>query len=125
MTQEIWKIFSLLLRGTTAFSRFILILFIAKYYSNEQLGEYSLFFTATSIGILLVGIDFYNFGNREVVYAAVDKKLNLLKDQLIIHLVTFSVLSIPFCLLLQNRYISSEYIKYFPQILFFVFPHIF
>lgn len=54
------------LRGLTLASKFILMVYLAKIISPEQLGVYGLFTTTISYALYLLGLDFYTYAQREM-----------------------------------------------------------
>jgi len=57
---------SMTMRGGALFGKFILVLFIAKYFKLEDVGLYGLFTAAIIFGIYLLGFDFYTYSVREM-----------------------------------------------------------
>ncbi len=109
---------NLCVRGTSILSRFLLIFFLSKYFSVEDLGIYGLFFTSTSLGLLVIGLDFYNYANRELVYAPTsDGKLGVLKHQVLFHFITYAIILAPFIFIFYYGFLPWKYICLFYFIL--------
>lgn len=83
------KIFNLSLRGLSIVSKFFLILYITKYFSLSDLGVYGIFFTTITILVLVLGLDFYMFNTREILSVDYDKRLSLILNQSILHIITY------------------------------------
>ncbi|EPA0061532.1 lipopolysaccharide biosynthesis protein [Enterobacter cloacae] len=85
------KIYNLLIRGATLASRFILVIFIAKFLSAEELGAYSLFAASIAYALFFVGMDFYTFSSREIL--SVDKSLwfGIVKNQFVFYLLFYFI----------------------------------
>ncbi len=83
------KIFNLSLRGLSTVSKFFLILYITKYFSLSDLGTYGIFFTTITILVLVLGLDFYMFNTREILSVDHDKRLSLILNQSILHVITY------------------------------------
>lgn len=85
------KIYNLLIRGATLASRFVLVIFIAKFLSTEELGAYSLFAASITYSLFFVGMDFYTFSSREIL--SVDKSLwfGIVKNQFVFYLLFYFI----------------------------------
>jgi O-antigen/teichoic acid export membrane protein len=85
------KIYNLLIRGATLASRFVLVIFIAKFLSTEELGAYSLFAASITYALFFVGMDFYTFSSREIL--SVDKSLwfGIVKNQFVFYLLFYFI----------------------------------
>ncbi|HDR2567268.1 TPA: hypothetical protein QCI18_004684, partial [Enterobacter ludwigii] len=85
------KIYNLLIRGATLASRFVLVIFIAKFLSTEELGAYSLFASSITYALFFVGMDFYTFSSREIL--SVDKSLwfAIIKNQYVFYLIFYLI----------------------------------
>lgn len=85
------RAFNLLLRGATLASRFLLVVFIAKFLSSEELGTYSLLAASISYALFIVGLDFYTYSSREIL--AVDKShwYKMVKNQFLFYLFFYAV----------------------------------
>lgn len=109
---------NLCVRGASILSRFLLIFFLSKYFPVEDMGTYGLFFTSTSLGLLVIGLDFYNYSNRELVYASSpNDKLSILKHQVIFHLITYAIVLAPFVFIFYYGFLPWKYICIFYFIL--------
>lgn len=108
---------NLLIRSVSIFSRFILIFFLGKYFSLEELGTYGLFYTSISLGILVIGLDFYNYSNRELIYVSDDQKIGILINQVLFHSIGYIIVLLPFTLLFQYEILPWKYLLIFYGIL--------
>lgn len=75
------RVINAIVRGLTLFSKFILVFFLAKYLSPEELGIYGLFFAAVAYAIYLVGFDFYIYSTREIIKKSKNEWGGVLKNQ--------------------------------------------
>lgn len=75
------KIYNLLIRGATLASRFVLVIFIARFLTVEELGAYSLFAASISYALFFVGMDFYTFSSREILSVDKLKWFGIVKNQ--------------------------------------------
>jgi O-antigen/teichoic acid export membrane protein len=111
------KIHNLLIRGATLASRFILVIFIAKFLSAEELGIYSLFAASISYALFFVGMDFYTFSSREILSVDKSNWFGIVKNQFSFYF-AFYILSFPLTyLLFYFGFLSQEYIVWFYLIL--------
>lgn len=108
---------NLSLRFLSMGGRFLLIFFIGKYFSTEDLGLYGIFFTTVTLALFLIGFDFYTFSNREVLYAKEEDRLTLLRNQLIFYAITYAVFLLPLLLVFFYHVLPIPYIVLFYIIL--------
>ena len=98
---------NLILRGLTLASKFLLLLFIARFLSPEELGIYGLVNVTIGISLYLLGMDFYAFNTRELLARPEAERPRLIRDQIVFHgfayliilpllLVVFAFDAIPF-----------------------------
>ena len=107
------------LRGFSMLAKFLLVVYIGKYLSVDDLGEYGLFVTTITIAIYFLGLDFYTYNTREILTKDKEKRLPLIRDQFIFHLVVY-VFVLPLLLLVFTfGIIPVEFIVYFYLILLF------
>lgn len=85
------KLTHLSFRLLSMLAKFLLIISIGKYLSNEALGEYSLFFSTVTIAIFFLGMDFYVFNTREIISKKHEEQAILIRDQFIFYSFTYIV----------------------------------
>lgn len=117
MTFNKQSVFNLALRGLSMGARFLLIFYLGKYFTSEDLGMYGLFFTTVTLGLFVLGLDFYTFTNREILYMKDEDKLYVLRNQLVFYGVTYAVFLLPMLLLFFYNVLPAEYIYLFYVIL--------
>ena len=116
------SILNLGLRGLSMLAKFLLIIYIGKYLSVDELGEYGLFATTITIAIYFLGFDFYTYNTREILAKEENERLPLIRDQFIFHLLVY-VIALPLLLTIFTLgIIKTEFIIYFYLIL--VFEHL-
>jgi len=113
------SLFNLFIRGLTILSRFVLLFCLGKFYSTDDLGTYGIFYTTVNLGLMTLGLDFYTFSNREVLYAETKDRLTVLKRQLLFYLFTYAVFLLPMLLIFTSGLIPFEYIVFFYVLLIF------
>ena len=111
------KLYNLFIRGATLASRFILVIFIAKFLSSEELGVYSLFAASISYALFFVGMDFYTFSSRELLSVDKGQWYRVIKNQFSFYF-CFYILSFPaIYALFYFGLLSEKYIIWFYLIL--------
>lgn len=110
------KIIGLFFRGLSLVSKFIALILLAKIWSVEDYGNFSLISLSISVLILLFGLEFYVFSTRE--YLQNKKPFEfVLKNQLLIQCV-FLIVSIPIVLFLfYKKILPNRYIWYYIALL--------
>lgn len=78
-------------------AKFLLIIYIGKYFSTEALGEFGLFVTTITIAIYFLGLDFYTYNTRELLHRNEDARFALIRDQFIFHSLVY-ILVLPLLL---------------------------
>jgi len=105
--------YNLALRGLTLGSKFILMLFIARYLTPEELGIYGLVAVTIGIAIYFLGMDFYVFNTREILAKETVDQTVFIRDQLAFHAVVY-VFVLPLLLVVfMAGFISWKYVGWF------------
>ena len=92
------SLLNLALRGLTLTSKFLLMVFLARYLQPEEVGIYGLMTTTITTAIFLLGFDFHIFSTRELLAKGVTNQARLLRDQAVFHALVYG-LALPFLLL--------------------------
>ncbi len=79
------SVFSVILRGTTLLSKFLLILYLGRYLAVEELGIYGLMAVTISFSLYVLGMDFNLFNTREILAHDATEHGRLIRDQLVFH----------------------------------------
>lgn len=103
-------------------AKFLLIIYIGKYLSVDELGEYGLFVTTITIAIYFLGLDFYTYNTREILAKEKNERLPLIRDQLIFHLLIYVIILPLLLTIFTLGIIDTAFILYFYLIL--VFEHL-
>jgi len=98
-------------------ARFLLIFYLGKFFSTDDLGLYGLFFTTVTLGLFLLGLDFYTYSNREVLYVKEEDRFSILRNQLVFYGFTYLVFLLPMLLIFFYHVLPTEYIYIFYGIL--------
>lgn len=107
---------NLVFRALSIISKFLLILYVAKYQGTDNLGIYGIFNTSVLLGIQFIGLDFYVFNTRELLREP--RQQPLIARQLYFHLFSY-VLVFPllFIFVANTEFITANHIFYFMVIL--------
>ena len=111
------SIINLFLRGLTLVSKFVLLLYIARFLSPEELGIWGLMISTIVISLYFLGLDFYVYNTREILAQNETQRIPMIRDQLVFHglvyVVVLPLLSVVFLLNL----ISWKYVGWFYALL--------
>lgn len=75
------RLFNLALRGLSMGSKFVLVIFLAKYLSVEDIGLYGLIVATVSFSIILLGGEFYTYSQRELLSESSNRWCWILQHQ--------------------------------------------
>ncbi|WP_445373507.1 oligosaccharide flippase family protein [Photorhabdus tasmaniensis] len=114
-----YYILSVSLRALTLFSKFLLVILLAKLLSISDLGIYGLISAVIGYTIFIVGSEFYTYSTREMITQPKSEWLGMIRDQFIYYLIVYGV-SIPFILIMfYSEVLPYQYIWWFCSILLF------
>ena len=120
------KIYSIMvsiitIRGLNLSSKFLLTLFLAKYFSTDFLGSYTIFLTTVTVGIYFIGFEYYAYSQREYLSVNISKFASFVRNQFVFHSIGYMFL-IPFVIIFSKSFIPTEYMIYF--IIILIFDHL-
>lgn len=78
------RLVNVILRATTLATRFLFIIFLAKFVDPATVGYYGLFTATVGYAMLFAGLDFYTYATREIVRAPAGARGGMLKAQAIL-----------------------------------------
>jgi len=111
------SLFNLLLRGSTLVSRFVLLMFLARYLTPEDLGIWGLMNVTIVMSLYFLGLDFYVFNTRELLAHDDKQRVMLIRDQIVFHGIMYLIV-LPILLgVFVFKFISWQYIGWFYLIL--------
>ncbi|MBX8514373.1 hypothetical protein K5D69_06635 [Pseudomonas cichorii] len=93
-----YRLINMGLRALTLFSKFLMVFFLAKYLVASEVGLYGLISASIGYGIYVVGVEFYNYSNRELIGSGRSAWLRLIRDQTVLYIILY-VLFMPFLLM--------------------------
>lgn len=109
------SLINIILRTITLASKFILMMFMAKYLMPEDIGIYGLMTVTLGLTIYILGMDFYVFNTREILKGNEEDKGIFIRDQLIFHGILYVIIlplisTVFFIGILPWRYIVWFYV---------------
>ena len=81
---------NLSLQALTLGSRILLLFALARFLSISEVGVFGILLVTLTLALVLIGIDFHAYNTREIL-ARPDSAPRLLRDQAILHLLTYAV----------------------------------
>jgi O-antigen/teichoic acid export membrane protein len=106
-------IINVVLRGMTLSSKFVLLLFIARYLSTEELGVFGLMSVTIAISLYFLGMDFYVYNTREILAQKESECVPLIRDQLVFHGLTYIIVLPLLLVVFAGGLISWKYMGWF------------
>lgn len=106
-------IINVVLRGLTLSSKFVLLLFIARYLSTEELGVFGLMSVTIAISLYFLGMDFYIYNTREILAHKEGECVPLIRDQLVFHGLTYIIVLPLLLVVFAGGLITWKYIGWF------------
>jgi O-antigen/teichoic acid export membrane protein len=107
----------LLLRSLSMLSKFLIIVYIARYFATADLGIFGLFNSAVIMAMYLLGFEFYNFSTREILAVPADKVAVLIRNQFIAFGFTYLVILPVLIPVLYGHFLPLQYLFWFYFIL--------
>lgn len=80
---------NIVIQVATLISKSLLLFILARYLTVAEVGLFGLLVVTLSLGIHLLGLDFYAFATRELLAAEPARLPLMLRDQLVFHLLTY------------------------------------
>lgn len=84
------NLINLILRFSSLAGKFVLVFVIAKFLDLKELGIYGILNTTVTLGVFLIGLEFYNFSTREFINNK-DQLGKLVRDQFVFHLISYII----------------------------------
>lgn len=92
---------------------------MAKNMAIDDIASYGLFVALVGYGVLIVGLDFYNFSNREILTKASSQKTQMIKSQFALTLISYILIIPIMAIMLLNFGLNKNLILWFIFILIF------
>lgn len=108
---------STILRCLAMASKFILVVVLAKLLPPQQVGVYSLMVVTVANGVLLAGMQFFLFANRELAAAEPDRRAPIVRNQFVFYGLLYAVVLPLFLIVFVQRFLGWELIGWFYVIL--------
>lgn len=111
LVPKIAPLINLSIRGLTLLGKFILLFYMAKYLSTQELGVYGLIVVIISYSFYLVGLDFYTYSTRELVVRPKSEWGGYIKKQGQLILVTYAVF-LPVIFFAAQSFLSNGWLVF-------------
>lgn len=111
------SLFNLILRGSTMASRFVLLLFLARFLTPEDLGIWGLMNVTIVMSLYFLGLDFYVFNTRELLATDDKKRVQMIRDQFVFHGIMYLIVLPLLLAVFLLQFISWQYVGWFYLIL--------
>lgn len=115
-------LFSVILRGFTLFSKFALIIILAKILPIKDVGLYGLISAVIGYTIFLVGFEFYTYSMREMISSPKIKWMEIIRNQIVFYIFIYIISTPIIFLIFYFNVLPINYIGWFCAI--FLFEHI-
>jgi len=109
--------FNLILRSLTLASRFVLLMFLARYLSPEDLGIWGLMNVTIVMSLYFLGLDFYVFNTRELLAHDDKQRVVFIRDQFVFHGLMYLIVLPVLLSVFVFQFISWQYVGWFYLIL--------
>ena len=106
-----------LFRAASLSGKFLLVIFMAKEFTLEEIGVYGLFSASIVYVLYIVGLDFYTYANRELMALPVERWATRIRDQSLFYFFSYLLIA-PFTTLIFGLDVLSwKYCAWFYPIL--------
>ncbi len=109
---------SLFLRVAGLVGRVVLMFFLAKNLSVEEMGFYGLFTATITYALFIVGADFYTFSEREILKSTESDYSRIIKNHFIFFLCSYLFVFLSSISLFIFKIISWKWVSFFYLLLF-------
>ncbi|HHH1038063.1 TPA: oligosaccharide flippase family protein, partial [Yersinia enterocolitica] len=107
------KILSIGLRLFTLFIKFVFILFLAKYFTPEDVGRFGYVTAAIGYLIYFVGFEFYTYSCRELIKEKREAIFSIIANQLTFYFLVYTVVLPAIIVYLSYKSFSAHFIFLF------------
>jgi O-antigen/teichoic acid export membrane protein len=107
----------LLLRSFSMLGKFLIVVYIAKYFSTAELGVYGLFNSTIIIALYLLGFEFYNYSTREILAADAGRLSLFIRNQFIAFGFTYLIVLPVMVPILYRQFLPYQYFFWFYAVL--------
>lgn len=104
---------NIFLRGLTLVSKFILLVYIARYLTPAELGVFGLMSVTIAISLYVLGFDFYVFNTREILACDPTSRCSLIRDQMVFHGIIYAVMLPVFLVLFAGGFLQWQHVGWF------------
>lgn len=117
MSEYISRLINVSLRAATLICKFVLIFFMAKFLSPNEVGIFGLIVATIGYSSFLIGFEFYTYSSRDLLGVCRKKWLPIIRDQWIFFAISYA-LFFPLLIFAFGTYFSSwKYVGWFTVLL--------
>lgn len=118
MSEFISRLINISLRAGTLVCKFMLIFFMAKFLSPDEVGLFGLIVATIGYSFFLIGFEFYTYSSRDLLGVGRSKWLPIIRDQWVFFAISYA-LFFPLLIIAFGTYFSSwQYVGWFSVLLF-------
>ena len=107
------------IRGVSIALKFLLTIYIGKYYPEESLGGYGLFCTAIASSFCIIGFGFDGYASREIVSRSKPEKFSYIKSTFNFYILSWAIVTPFIFVFTRTSSINFEGFLYYYSILLF------
>src|SRR5690554_5042629 len=111
------SVINIFLRGLTLGCKFLLVVFLAKLLTLEELALYGLLVATVAYAIYPLGFEFYTYSARELIGTDNSERGEYFKSQAVLHIISYLVFLPLFALIFYFDFLPHDYILLFYIIL--------
>lgn len=109
MKLNLAPLINLSIRALTLLGKFVLLFYMAKFLSLEEVGVYGLLVVLVSYSLYAVGFDFYTYSTREIIQMQKDEWGGVLKKQGQLILCTY-IIVLPLIAYISSYFVAPKWI---------------
>ncbi len=105
--------YNVALRGVTQISKFVLLVFLARYFDVAEVGIWGLINITIALGLYLLSSDFYIFNSREILASPPERQVILIRNQAVYHLLVYTGVIPALLIVFAGGLIPWQYVGWF------------
>lgn len=105
------------LKAITLAGKFLLVIYLAKRLTPEQLGLFGIFSVSVNYALYIIGLDYYTYANREMIGCYKEEWPIIIRDQAIFYILIYFFAIPIISLIFFYDFLNWKYYKWFLLIL--------